>query len=132
MDISFFERLILSGYPFTRLKQQHRMRPDISRLVSRLFYQDLEDYPSVRSFRKVTGLRESVFFLRHRFEEAISRMSKSRSNEFEAHFLLLLASHLVSQGYKKEDITVLTTYVGQQILILQVRIVFAIIRGTLL
>ncbi len=38
---------------------------------------------------------------------------KSRSNEHEAKFMAALCRYLILQGYKREQITVLTAYVGQ-------------------
>lgn len=42
LEISLFERLIINGYPYKSLKQQHRMRPEISRTLMPLFYPDLK------------------------------------------------------------------------------------------
>ncbi len=41
LNRSLFERLVLKGYPHHTLKAQHRMRPEISRLVRELTYPDL-------------------------------------------------------------------------------------------
>ncbi len=115
LDVSFFERLILNGHPYTRLKEQHRMRPGISRIVSNLYYPDLQDHKSVLDFPRVSGMAKSVFFMDHSFQETASVLSNSKSNLFEADFLLQLARHLLRQGYRKDEITILTTYVGQQL-----------------
>ncbi len=115
LEMSFFERLIRSGYPCPSLREQHRMRPEISSVVSRLFYPNLEDHASVLEHPRVSGIAKSVFFLDHQFQESTSHLSKSRSNAFEAKFLLHLASHLLLQGYRDSDLTILTTYVGQQL-----------------
>ena len=40
---------------------------------------------------------------------------KSRSNRHEAKFIAALCKYLILQGYKREQITVLTTYTGQLI-----------------
>lgn len=37
----------------------------------------------------------------------------SKKNKFESKFLLSLCNYLILQGYKPEDITILTTYNGQ-------------------
>ncbi len=39
---------------------------------------------------------------------------------FEVDFLLSLAAYLVDQGHEPGAVTILTTYVGQQLLIQQV------------
>ena len=38
LNVSMFERLILNGIKFARLDEQHRMRPEISRIVTEAFY----------------------------------------------------------------------------------------------
>ena len=45
----------------------------------------------------------------------------SKSNEYEALYAVKLTRHLVLQGYNPEEITVLTTYIGQMFLIQKVR-----------
>ena len=45
----------------------------------------------------------------------------SKSNEYEAVYAAKLTRYLLLQGYKPEEITVLTTYVGQMFLIQKVR-----------
>ena len=45
--------------------------------------------------------------------------SKSKSNEHEATFMAAFSRYLIQQGYKPEQITVLTTYTGQMFLIKQ-------------
>lgn len=44
---SLFERLIAQGYPHTSLAKQHRMRPELSRLVLQLAYPELQDSESI-------------------------------------------------------------------------------------
>ena len=48
LDVSLFERLILNGFEHVQLKEQHRMRPEISRIVKNEFYCDLQDHFSVQ------------------------------------------------------------------------------------
>ena len=43
--------------------------------------------------------------------------SKSKTNRFEAEFLLALAHYLVHQGYEASKITILATYLGQMMLL---------------
>lgn len=56
------------------LRVQHRMRPEISKLITPLIYPNLEDHESVRKYKPVKGMSKSVFFLEHtEFEEEVSR-----------------------------------------------------------
>ena len=49
-DMSLFERLILSGHPYTMLDTQYRMHPDISRYPNKMFYRGtLIDGDNVRA-----------------------------------------------------------------------------------
>ena len=48
--MSLFERLILNGFPLVALDEQHRMGPDIASVVSRVFYPQLRNHPSVQRY----------------------------------------------------------------------------------
>ena len=48
LDVSLFERLINNGFEYVKLLEQHRMRPEISRIVKNEFYSDLQDHFSVQ------------------------------------------------------------------------------------
>lgn len=41
LEISLFERLIENKYPYKMLENQHRMRPEISRVLMPYFYPNL-------------------------------------------------------------------------------------------
>ena len=41
----------------------------------------------------------------------------SKTNRFEAEFLLSLANYLIQQGYEASKITILATYLGQMMLL---------------
>ena len=50
LDISLFERLINNGFEYAKLLEQHRMRPEISRIVKNEFYPDIQDHFSVQRY----------------------------------------------------------------------------------
>jgi superfamily I DNA and/or RNA helicase len=55
-DVSLFERLVTkSSFPASLLNVQHRMRPEISRLI-RPIYPSLEDHPSVSNRENLLGI----------------------------------------------------------------------------
>jgi len=125
-DCSLFERLALkSGAALgaRMLQTQHRMRPEISALVRALTYPDLVDHASVKAYPKVRGLDGDVFFLDHDHPEDGARAQKraleassggkSKTNSHEAEVVVELVRFLLLQGYKAEDVVVLTTYLGQ-------------------
>ena len=45
--------------------------------------------------------------------QELVREGRSKSNDHEAKFLAALCRYLIQQGYKKEQITILTAYSGQ-------------------
>ena len=50
LDVSLFERLINNGFEYVKLLEQHRMRPEISKVVRNEFYPDLQDHFSVQRY----------------------------------------------------------------------------------
>ena len=92
---------------------QHRMRPEVARLIVPAIYPTLENHPSVLEYPSVHGMASNVFFLAHTEMEVADNEGKSHLNPYEAEVALALARHLLMQGYSPEQITILTTYSGQ-------------------
>ncbi|CAM2107176.1 unnamed protein product [Caretta caretta] len=113
LGISLFERMINNQIPYVQLLYQHRMRPEISRLLVPLFYKQLKDHNAVAEYEKIKGMESSVFFIQHTAAESHSADSESYRNEFEASFLVSLSRYLLEQGYDQSQVTVLTPYHGQ-------------------
>lgn len=65
LNRSLFERLVLKGYPHETLREQHRMRPEISLFVKHLTYPDLVDAPGTRNRPNLRGVRNNVVFINH-------------------------------------------------------------------
>ena len=112
MDVSLFERMVNVGIQCERLSVQHRMRPEIAALMKHI-YQDLENHESVEKYEDIKGVKRNMFFINHRYLETSSNESHSHTNEHEARFLVALCRYFLQQGYKAEQITLLTTYMGQ-------------------
>lgn len=112
LALSMFERMIENGLEFSCLMRQHRMRPEISNLVQDM-YPGLENSDSVFNREHVMGIEKDVFFISHSHAENQKGESQSYSNEFEAKYVMRLTRYLIQQGYKRQDITVLTPYSGQ-------------------
>lgn len=113
LEMSMFERLVNMGLPFVRLNYQHRMRPDIARLLTPHIYSELENHPSVFDYDNVKGLNKNLFFVEHNHPEEEIKDGKSHQNQHEAMFVVALCRYLLLQEYKPEQITILTTYTGQ-------------------
>ncbi|XP_031682929.1 NFX1-type zinc finger-containing protein 1-like isoform X2 [Oncorhynchus kisutch] len=113
LEVSMFERLIKMDFPYVRLNYQHRMRPDIARLIVPHIYSELENHPSVMDFENVKGLQSNMFFVEHNYHEEEIKDGKSHQNRHEALFVVALCRYLLLQDYQPFQITILTTYTGQ-------------------
>ncbi|KAI3369880.1 hypothetical protein L3Q82_024689 [Scortum barcoo] len=113
LEMSMFERLVNMGLPFVRLNYQHRMRPEIARLLTPHIYSELENHPSVLDYDNIKGLDTNLFFVEHNYIEEHIKDGKSHQNQHEAMFVVALCCYLLYQDYKPEQITILTTYTGQ-------------------
>ncbi|KAJ8938439.1 hypothetical protein NQ314_011475 [Rhamnusium bicolor] len=112
LGISLFERMVLNKIQCHTLNIQHRMRPEISCLVHPSIYPVLEDHKSVMNRPPICGLENCLYFIDHQEPEQLCKDS-SKKNVHEARFLINLAKHLILNGYKPENITILSAYLGQ-------------------
>nr|XP_020025521.1 NFX1-type zinc finger-containing protein 1 isoform X2 [Castor canadensis] len=113
LEVSLFERLVKVNVPFVRLNYQHRMCPEIARLLTPHIYHDLENHPSVLKYEKIKGVSSNLFFVEHNFPEQEIQEGKSHQNQHEAHFVVELCKYFLCQEYLPSQITILTTYTGQ-------------------
>ncbi|XP_046620436.1 NFX1-type zinc finger-containing protein 1-like isoform X3 [Neodiprion virginianus] len=112
-NISLFERMVNNRGSCTQLGHQHRMRPEIARLICPSVYKILHNHECVLEYPPVMGLEKNVFFITHDNPEATHDNQESWINPHEAKFLVAFARHLILQGYKSTEITILCTYAGQ-------------------
>ncbi|CAL8340356.1 unnamed protein product [Merluccius merluccius] len=113
LEVSMFERLVKNDFPFVRLNYQHRMRPDIARLLTPNIYPQLENHSSVMDYDNVKGIETNLFFVEHSHLEDTIQDGRSHKNKHEAMFVVALCRYLLMQDYNPEQITILTTYSGQ-------------------
>ncbi|XP_033626042.1 NFX1-type zinc finger-containing protein 1-like [Asterias rubens] len=113
LDTSLFERMVNNGVPCQTLNHQHRMRPEISKLMKKHFYNNLYDDESVKGFDDIKGVAHNMFFIDHNQFEDEGDDNKTKSNQHEAEVLVELCRYLLHQGYRPKQITILTTYLGQ-------------------
>ncbi|XP_023660655.1 NFX1-type zinc finger-containing protein 1-like isoform X2 [Paramormyrops kingsleyae] len=101
LEVSLFERLIKMKIPYVRLDYQHRMRPEIARLLTPYIYDQLENDSSVYEYENIKGVTSNVFFVEHEhLEENISE-GRSHQNKHEATFVKALCYYFICQGAKK-------------------------------
>ena len=129
LNRSLFERLVLKGFPHQVLKQQHRMRPEISTLVRSLTYPDLLDALKTKDRPSLQGFQDNLIFVDHRhLEDDIQETANwremtslsSKQNRFEAEMVFRCVKYLAQQGYDNDKLVVLTPYLGQLRLLQQV------------
>ena len=117
LEVSLFERMVLNSVDCKRLSIQHRMRPEIATLTKRIYDHEIVDHDSVCNFPPTSGLRHNLFFIDHCQPEKLIRGLQSYSNHHEAEFLVALCKYLLLQGYERKQITILTMYTGQLLLL---------------
>ena len=117
LSISLFERLVMKQMSQATLEIQHRMRPEIAQLVCPHIYEKLLNHESVEKYPDIRGIEKNMFFLCHTEPESENPSLLSYQNEFEAKYIVGLCSHLLSLGYSPTQITILTPYVGQLLLL---------------
>ncbi|KAM0211241.1 hypothetical protein ACHAPA_006006 [Fusarium lateritium] len=126
LNVSLFERLVCQGRDFTALEEQHRSHPDISQYPRMLAYPELKNMPSTLDRDPVRGLRSRVTFVHHEqpedsMEEVNERRDPttkaSKRNPYEALMVLKMVRFLSQNGYKTENMVVLTPYLGQLFLL---------------
>ncbi|OAA49073.1 cbbX [Beauveria brongniartii RCEF 3172] len=122
LNRSMVERLVLQGHHHSTLLRQHRMHPDISLLVRSMTYPDLLDGEKTLSRPAIRGMRDRVAFVNHSHPEGDigdrgdrfdTDQKTSKQNRFEAEMILKTVKYLGQQGYKTENMVVLTPYLGQ-------------------
>ena len=112
LELSLFQRMVNNGMECHTLEIQHRMRPEISKLL-RHIYPNLQDHHSVMNYPNIMGVSRNIMFINHHEKEISSEHTKSKSNIHEAQFIKGLCMYFLQQGYKPSQITVLTGYTGQ-------------------
>ncbi|ELU05196.1 hypothetical protein CAPTEDRAFT_135240 [Capitella teleta] len=113
LDVSLFERMLKRGVSCYQLDEQHRMRPEISNLITPHIYKTLTNHPSVLTFENIRGIKGNLFFVNHSQKESNSELSSSHSNYHEAEYLTRLVQYLFDQDYEPSQVTILTMYKGQ-------------------
>ncbi|KAK1478879.1 ATPase [Colletotrichum tamarilloi] len=122
LNRSLFERLILQEHDHVTLRKQHRMHPDISDLVRKMTYPDLLDGDKTKDRKPPKGFQGRVSFVNHSHPEDLAGditdrhdvgVVSSKSNLYEARMVLKLVKYLGQQGYRTENLVILTPYLGQ-------------------
>eukprot|EP00897_Mesotaenium_endlicherianum_P010730 jgi/Mesen1/9686/ME000680S09085 len=113
LDVSMFERLMANGVEGTTLSVQHRMRPAIARLVAPIIYPHLQNHTDVRAYPEVRGVARSLCFLDHRVPENHDGELGSKVNGHEARLCVELCAYFLKQGYRHDQVVILTMYTGQ-------------------
>ncbi|BFZ14774.1 hypothetical protein BsWGS_17813 [Bradybaena similaris] len=115
LDISLFERLVDNDFPYNSLRYQHRMRPEISRLLCLPeLYPDLKDHDEVKKYPDVLRVNGNVCFIQHYEHDSQEHDSCTFTNKYEAEFIIGLCEYILLQRqFRAEQITILSPYAGQ-------------------
>ncbi|KIJ07536.1 hypothetical protein PAXINDRAFT_139878, partial [Paxillus involutus ATCC 200175] len=104
------------------LSTQHRMRPEISAFIRALTYPELVDHSNTLNRPDIRGVQSNVVFVDHsRPEDVETRITdrgdveatSSKQNTYEVEMVVKIVRYLKQQGYKSENMVVLTPYLGQ-------------------
>ncbi|KAH3765155.1 nf-x1 finger and helicase domain protein [Pelomyxa schiedti] len=124
LDMSLFERLVVveKTVPHVSLQIQRRMLPSIADLIRGTLYPHLQDHDTCAAYPPVAGLASPLWFFTHTHNEDKSKGDEgglhSHSNAYEVAMAIGLARYLLQQGsYAKDEITILTPYIGQLLLL---------------
>ncbi|XP_066256208.1 NFX1-type zinc finger-containing protein 1-like isoform X2 [Euwallacea similis] len=112
LGVSLFERMVKNNIQCHTLDVQHRMRPEISQLVKPHIYPNLKDHESTLHRPRIFGMDKCLYFIDHQEPEEICQ-DEGKKNVHEAKFLIALARHLILNGYKPQQITILSSYLAQ-------------------
>ena len=69
------------------------------------------------NYDQIRGVESNIFFIDHRQPEMGDEELKSKSNDFEAKYIAKLCKYFLNQDYEPSQITVLTPYTGQLLLL---------------
>ena len=120
LEVSLFERMVMNNVDCKCLSTQHRMRPEIAALTKRIYDHEIIDHTSVCQFEDISGVCRNLFFINHGEQEKHEPGLQSYSNPHEASFLVALCRHLLLQGHSRGQITILTMYIGQLLLLKEI------------
>ncbi|KAF9238217.1 P-loop containing nucleoside triphosphate hydrolase protein [Melanogaster broomeanus] len=115
LNRSLFERLVLKEFTHQTLTTQHRMRPEISAFIRALTYPELIDHPNTLNRPDIRGIQSNVIFVNHNHpeDEETRSLIAEMQNTYEAEMVLKIIRYLKQQGYKSDNIVILTPYLGQ-------------------
>lgn len=90
--VSLFERFAKNGIDYITLNFQHRMRPEIARLISPSIYKDLLNHDQVKVYKPIKGIGKNVFLVDHTHPEEpnVNKDLKSHVNKHEADYIVEL------------------------------------------
>ena len=127
LNVSLFERLVVAPkteIPVIPLTVQHRMRPEISRIIRGMaLYGELEDHKSTLGRCHISGVANDVVFLDHQFSETLDEATAAVGmattvNLYEVDMVVSIAKYIIQQGqFPLDQVTILTPYLGQLSLI---------------
>ena len=110
MEVSMFERLEKTGYDTCMLREQYRMKEDMAKIMSTLFYENA----IITKGEKKHNKKNSVKIIECRTDERQETGTKSYYNEGEAQIVVNKIKEMREAGVQPEEIGVITPYNAQK------------------
>ena len=113
----FLARLINNNIPFVNLKYQRRMKSIFIEFVKLILGENSNNlyinHSDINNKEKIKGVEKDMFIIEHNQQEDCIDNSDNKANSYEAKYFIKLFQYLLEQGYKKEQITILSFYESQ-------------------
>jgi hypothetical protein len=94
------------------------MRPEFADFVRLIYHKTkYQDHDTTKNKPNVPGFNSNIWFMNHKHLETVNSNLASKSNEFEALFISALANYVAQQKIKQSQITILSLYIAQVLLI---------------
>ena len=121
LKIPLIERLLKKNMPYVNLKYQKRMKSlfvEFFKIISGQNSGDIIEDTDINNKENVKGMVKDMFFINYNIiEQNKDNKLSDEENTYEAKYLAKLAQYLLKQGYKNDEIVILTFYESQRTLI---------------
>ena len=122
--IPLLKRLINDNIPLTNLKYQRRMKPIFVEFVKIISGEESDNmyinHSDINNRDTIKGMEKDMFIIKHCHEEENDNNNlEFKTNSYEAKYLIKLSQYLLKQGYCQEQITILSFYESQVLLIMK-------------
>ena len=117
-NVSFLKKLINNNnIHIAKLKYQRRMKPLFIEFVKLIYGENSDNiyinHSDINNKEKIKGVEKDMFIIEHNQLEEVNDNLDNITNSYEAKYLIKLFQYLLKQGYREEQITILSFYESQ-------------------